>query len=523
MSIRILLFGLLIFLYNHSTSQNKDSLVRKSDIRFKNNEEKLAFAKNDLSNADNIVSLLLISYDKENIYNDIKAQQQINECVKNLKLEISTKSEVKKVKFIYDYVHKLFLKVYKLENSFADIFSKGEYNCVSASALYAIIFTKLDIPFNVIETPQHVYLVAYPQSYKILIETTSPEKGYYQFSENFISQYVKSLYNSKLITKAEYESNSANQLFDKYYFSSKGLTLTEIISLQYSNYAIYDLEDNKYIEAINEIKKAYYFNQYDRNKHILKSSLIYHIQNNKYDNNEQVEELALLCRFNNQNDEEISSEKLKNEFLRLTENQLINNSNYEFYDKSYNTIIKEIADTSLKNDIAYSYHYELARLGYLNNKDTIYEMPHLRAAYTINPKNANIQSIISSYLERQIKSTNDPKEIIKLLDISSKSFYFMNDNRGFNDVKANCILELSYQCFATNEINKGESYLKEFENLMTIKKDTHANDNFIEKAYAFAAGIYYKKGNIAKTKQLLKTGLIYSPENFGLKMRLNQL
>ena len=49
------------------------------------------------------------------------------------------------------------------------------------------------------------------------------------------------------------------------------------------------------------------------------------------------------------------------------------------------------------------------------------------------------------------------------------------------------------------------------------------NENFIEKAYSFAAGIYYKKGNIAKAKQTLKNGLIYSPDNFGLKLRLNQL
>ncbi len=117
------------------------------------------------------------------------------------KQDIDTKSEVKKVKYVYDYVHKQFLKVYKLQNSFADIFSKGEYNCVSASALYAIIFTKLDIPFNIIEAPHHVYLVAYPQTFKILIETTSPEKGYYQFNDNFINQYVKILYNSKLISK----------------------------------------------------------------------------------------------------------------------------------------------------------------------------------------------------------------------------------------------------------------------------------------------------------------------------------
>lgn len=513
-------FLILDFLVIYS---QKDSLIKKSDLVYKNNEEKTAFEKTDLSNTENIIRLLLISHDKDNIYNDEKAIQQINDCVKNIRQDIISKSEIKKVKYIYDHVHKQFLKVYKLQNSFADIFSRGEYNCVSASALYAIIFTKLNIPFNVIEAPQHVYLVAYPQSLKILIETTSPEKGYYQFNDNFINQYIKSLYSSKLISKEEFDNNTPNQLFDKYYFSSKGLTLPEVVSLQYGNYAIYDMEQKKYSEAINEIKKAYFFNPYDRNKYILKSSLVYSIQNNKYDKKEHVEELALICRFNNGDDEEISNEKIKNEFLRLTENQLINNSNYELYTESYKTTLQEISDTSLRDQISYNYHFELSRLGYLNNKDTTYELPHLRAAYAINSKNANLQSIILSYLERQIKLTDEPKTIIKILEINSRNFNFMLENTGFNGVKANCILELAYQNFAINEVNKGENYLKEFETLMINQKETHANDSFIEKAYAFAAGIYYKKGNIAKSKQALKTGLLYSPDNFGLKLRLNQL
>lgn len=214
---------------------------------------------------------------------------------------------------------------------------------------------------------------------------------------------------------------------------------------------------------------------------------------------------------------------MKNEFLRLTEGQLINNSNYELYDESYKTIIKEVKDTVLHNEISFSYHYELSRLGYLNNKDSLYELPHLRAAYAINSKNANLQSIILSYTERLLKLKNDPNDILKLIKIMSKYFEFTNQNSGFNGIRANCILELSYQSFAINDITKGENYLKEFETLMNSNKETNANESFIEKAYGFAAGIYYKKGNVSKSKLTLKNGLLYAPNSFGLKLRLGQL
>ena len=503
--------------------QSTDSLIKQSDLFFKNSEEKMAFDKIGPYTTDDLTRVLLIAYEKENIYSDTKAIQQINECVDALKKEIASKVDVKKVKFIYDYVHKQFLKVYKLENSFTDIFTKGEYNCVSASAFYAIILNKLNIPFNIIEAPQHVYLVAYPQSHKILLETTSPEKGYYQFNDNFISQYVKSLYSSKLIGEDEYKSHTPNELFDTYYFSSKSLSLKEISGLQYSNYAIYYSDQKKSQEAIAEIKKAYYLNPYERNKYLLKNALLYYLSNNKYEKKDQVLELATLCRFNNLSDKEISNELLKNEFLRLTETQLINNSNYMFYDESYKTLINEVNDSVLKNEISFIYHYELARLGYLNFKEDVYEVPHLTSAYHINPKNANLQTIILSYMDRQLKSLRDPKEIIKQVNLYSKEFDFINDNSGFNSIKANCLLELSYQNFALNNLPGGESYLKEFEALIKNKIDTKPNEGYIEKAYAFAAGVYYKKGNAVKSGQLLKTGLIYAPENFGLKLRLKQL
>lgn len=45
----------------------------------------------------------------------------------------------------------------------------------------------------------------------------------------------------------------------------------------------------------------------------------------------------------------------------------------------------------------------------------------------------------------------------------------------------------------------------------------------VERAYGQAAGVYYKKDNYAKAKQLVKAGLIYAPSSFGLQQRLNQL
>jgi len=96
MTIKIYTFVFLILQHIPIFSQNQDSLIKKSDLKYKNPEEQFAFTKNDFSNPDNAVGLLLSSYDKNNLYSDYKAIQQINDCVKTLKQAISQKSEVKK-------------------------------------------------------------------------------------------------------------------------------------------------------------------------------------------------------------------------------------------------------------------------------------------------------------------------------------------------------------------------------------------------------------------------------------------
>lgn len=523
MRIKHLLLIIIVLIFQELLASPPDSLITITDLSFKSEAEKLAFTNLalEIGTADPI-NLLLTPFDKESGPSSKLIHEKVNDCLSYLQKEVSNKPEVKKVKFIYDYVHKTFFKVYKLKNSFSDIFEKGEYNCVSATALYAIIFSRLEIPYQIKELPEHVYLIAYPNSTKILIETTTPEKGYYRVNDDLQKKYVKHLYDSKTISKQEYESTEINVLFNKYYFSSENISLIQLIGLQYSNYGLYDFEDKNYDIAISELKKAYFLYPSERNKYTLKLFLSYQIANNSYNDQKQVDNLAILCRYNSLKDADISNENIKGEFLRIIQSQLIDNSDFLKFEKSHSIISKALTDSGLINDIDFSYHLELARLGYVNSKDPEFEMKHLQEAFKINPNNANLRSIILGYFERMVHKCSEVKSILYLTDEYSRKFDFLNDNNEFNSIKANCLLELSYQRFSLNDISKGESFLKDFEDFCELKKELKPNPAFVERAFSVAASAYYKKGNYSKSKQFLKTGLKYAPDNFGLKQRLSQ-
>jgi hypothetical protein len=516
----------LLFLFTSlpGKTQTDTNFFKLTDLTFKNKNEESAFSQFDEKrDTVNVFGLLFSSYDKSKLGDKAAALQKINACVLYLQGQIKDKSEVKKVKITYDYVHKQFLKVYKLKNSFIDVFESGEYNCVSASALYAYIFSKLSIPFQIKETPEHVYLIAYPNSSKILIETTAPSNGYYQFTGSFVNKFVAELYASKMISKEEYETIPANDLFNKHYFTSENISLIHLAGSQFSNYAIYFLEDLDFKNATEEIKKAYFIYPDQRHKYILESTLSVMLDKNGYDDLESISNLAVLCKFNNMKTTEISNEFIAGEFSKIMETQLIKNSDYEKFDKSYLKISEALTDTVLKKQIGFSYHYELARLGYVGSKPQDYVIGHLEAAYKLNPLNANLRAITGAVFEKSIHRFNDSKNIMELVDIFSKKFDFIKTSDYYLDVKARCMLDLAYKMYFLNDISKGESYLKEFEMFMKENQTVPPMAELVERAYGQAAGEYYKRGNYAKAKQIIKTGLIYAPDSFGLQQRLNQL
>lgn len=521
---RYILFFTLLFTYALN-AQSGDSLVTFRDLEFKNSTERECFVQFSPKDKNSYLALFITPLDGVRSFNFADVQQRVSNCVNALQRETEGKAEPKKVKYIYHYVHEHFFRTYKLRNSFSDIFTKGEYNCVSASALYALIFNLMDIPFQIMEAPRHVFLVAYPESHRILIESTSPEDGYNAYSESYVEKYVRSLYSSKVISQNEFESKTMRQLFEKYYYSSNAISLKELAGIQYSNYGLYYGDDQEYGKAAKEFKKAYYLNSDERGRYLLKSSLAYLLDNVGYKDMGQVKNLGLLCHFNNNGDADVSDEFIKNEFLRLKEVQLINETDEDKFTGSFSLIKKELKDTALRNELEFMYHYELARIGYVNLKPDVYVMEHFQKAYSLKPEQANLQALILAHFGQRIDKNKQMEEVQKTIAEYAKTFEFLNDNKHFLSIKANCSLELAYQGFVLKDAQSGEKYLKEFETLCADgnKKQVEADTYFVEKAYSEAAGFYFKKGNRNKAKQILQNGLTHAPNNFALKVRLSQL
>ena len=178
------------------------------------------------------VQNLLINY--RNLNDNNLALNKLQLVLDNLtKKQRLYKNEKYFVERLYYYTHRKLLKKYNQYASLSTTLVSGEYDCLTATAIYSILLNELSIPHAVVETNYHIYILVYPDTQaEILLETTDPNYGFIT-STSTIEQ-LKSKYRTtngeQAIGQADLEINIERRLEGK-----------EIIGLLYYNQSVKEL------------------------------------------------------------------------------------------------------------------------------------------------------------------------------------------------------------------------------------------------------------------------------------------
>lgn len=235
----------------------------KSDFE-KNNIE--AVIKNN--NKINIEALLTLD-EKMTSAKAEEITKEINDFIAKLDPEkLKTKSLKVIAKKVFTETHQQFFKKYELLASFDQIFSQKNYNCVSATALYAIIFNSLNISYDLMWSPGHVYMIIKKGNENITIESTDPVNGYKSngSSKNLKTDYINQMLAVKIITLDDYPGMTKEDIYNLLFEENKVITFSTLVAFQYQNKAIEHLAEQNYDKAINHllISKAIYNDQTTR-------------------------------------------------------------------------------------------------------------------------------------------------------------------------------------------------------------------------------------------------------------------
>lgn len=226
-------------------------------LQFKNDYERVNFE--NLAKGDtNYLALLMGASGRLDAPTANDYLQQIEELYQSLdSAKLMGKSPKKIVKTVFNTIHdNIFLK-YEEENQFCEIFERGYYNCVSASAMYSYMLARLGVQHQIVETTNHVYVIAYPKGETWVIESTDPEQGFYEIDDSSREAYLQMLLDQKLITQEQIETGNIDAIIDDLN-PSKSINLARLVSIQYQNQSIYEAEANRFWPAIQNHLKARY-------------------------------------------------------------------------------------------------------------------------------------------------------------------------------------------------------------------------------------------------------------------------
>jgi hypothetical protein len=108
---------------------------------------------------------------------------------------LNKNSEVALLKALSNHAHRTYLKRYTAYAHVNDIFTKGNYDCLSGTYFFCASLEQLGFRYRIIETNYHIFLMVQTSGGEVLLESTDRENGVVsdpKFIEEKLLSYRKS-------------------------------------------------------------------------------------------------------------------------------------------------------------------------------------------------------------------------------------------------------------------------------------------------------------------------------------------
>ena len=196
----------------------------------------------------NIIQALIKEDVSESRSISLQYTHQIRSIARNFRIKADKwKSDKKLLKNLFHSVHQDFLHKYKPYDSFEALMTKGNYGCLSATTLYALILEELGFDYDIVELNFHIYLTVKSGEKLFLIESTDPTYGFIS-NQRRIAEKLQ-----------EYKEGNHADGANKYNYEvslNNNITLRELIGLQYYNESVQAFNTGEIYEALELLNKA---------------------------------------------------------------------------------------------------------------------------------------------------------------------------------------------------------------------------------------------------------------------------
>jgi hypothetical protein len=523
----LLLFIFIIFV-NSLFAMTSDTL-KKPELTFHSLFEQENFDNYIANKQFDTLAFLLAIDSSETKVNVQNVQKELSVFYKSIDLEGNKKRKnlKKYLDFIFTNVHDYFLKKYDENVPFNRIFKDGVYNCVTATALYALVFDHYGIRYAVKELPTHVYLVADPEGLSVQIETTDPKGGYFAPSEKFKKNFLKQLLDSKLVTQEDISTEGGQKVFEKFYYPNKNanVNMPQLVAFLYFNKAIALNESEQHKLAYLESEKAYFLYPSDRIKYVLVYSIYSELERKQKLNQNQtndIEVVKLGSKIFTFGNTERQKRAILSNFEVLSQEVLIKKNRVEYYEQAYTILNTSIKDSATLSEIHYIYYSSKAQEAYLKSKFKL-SLDYTSKCLAINPEDLQMKSNLMLCILRNFGNSHDFLKILPVLEDYESKYTFLSENDIFIKAKAIALVGIGGEKCYNDQYSESLKYFEQFEKLMSIHPMTF-EDDAVGGAYGEASSYCVRKLiDYEKARNWLNRGFKYEPNSAILKRKLSVL
>lgn len=427
--------------------------------------------------------------------------------------ETKENKEKKRVKTIYRSLHNEYFLKYEFISNFNEIFKNGRFNCVSATAFYAYSFNYLNIPFVVKEAPSHVYLIAYPETFKMYIETTVPGmQSFYVLNETEITKIVDDLVKYKMATQQEVNAKGVVQFYEDYYFGEGHSSTASLIGMQYFNSAVTGYEEKDYQRAYRDINKAEVFYKSAIQNSLKKAIYISRLNDLNFDKIEDVKDLVKVLSFT-EFGVEITRDNLVYFFRKIFNNSEVGLDYIEKVAQEFLVVEDQEAKTTAL-ELLYEYISTTAAQG--DNYDLALE--YADSLLNVNSKSNQARKIIEHAIYYKAWSSNFSESGMSEFDSLCEKYDFFKTKEKYKSMQGTFYSNIANEYFSLENNKKGYQYFE----LLDESLDSNdildkLNKGLVANVYINAAIYQGIRGYHKKGVAILEKGIQHVPDSKRLK------
>jgi hypothetical protein len=424
------------------------------------------------------------------------------------------------IAFIFKAIHGKYLRLYKETPLFSQIFITNDFNCLTATVLYALAFDYLDIPYQNILLTDHVYLIAYPGELSIIVETTNPLRG----TRTAIgirekARAVQSLLNMKLITEQDIQQKGVEQVFNEFYLAEDTPELIQLIGSLYYNYAMVEADRLRYMQAYELLKKSSFL--YPRRNTtsflmIFAATILTGADIKHKETYRVFSDLEKFMAFG------ISRQAIidqSHSYLDMAKKS----GQHQLIDSAYLWMYQDFNDSIIKDELKFTYHFNKT-LRLLSNYWDNEALEYLEITYRMRPFDDNVNTLMMQFLSKKLQSGWSIESNYHSVKEFAERFESLPENQNFLMLYQITLLETIDHHFLSRNFDSAEKFRKEFEQKFSPESIASSEIlGYFEQVYSRASLLYYHEKRISRAREVLTSGLKYAPNSYELNSKLNQL